>query len=115
MMRGDDLIRKAADTALDFTEKLPNYVCQELMSRYESTTRPASWQALDVVGMEVVYEDGKEDYRKITLNGRPINKKLEELGGAWSTGEFGTVLIDLFAPQTAAEFHYRAIRAWPAS
>ena len=38
--RGDDLIRKAADTALDFTEKLPNYLCQELMSRYESTTKP---------------------------------------------------------------------------
>jgi hypothetical protein len=105
--RGDDLIRKAADTALDFTEKLPNYVCQELMSRYESTTKPASWHALDVVGMEVVYQDQKEDYRKITLNGRPVNKKLEEMGGAWSTGEFGTVLIDLFAPQTNADFHYQ--------
>jgi hypothetical protein len=104
--RGDDLIRKASDTALDFTEKLPNYVCQEFMSRYESTTKPVSWHALDVVGMEVVYQDQKEDYRKITLNGRPVNKKLEELGGAWSTGEFGTVLIDLFAPQTAADFHY---------
>jgi hypothetical protein len=105
--RGDDLIRQASDTALDFTQTLPNYVCQELMSRYESTTKPASWHALDVVGMEVVYQDGKEDYRKITLNGRPVNKKLEELGGAWSTGEFGTVLIDLFAPQTAADFRYQ--------
>ncbi len=78
------------------------------MSRYESTTKPVSWHALDVVGMEVLYQDGKEDYRKITLNGRPVNKKMEELGGAWSTGEFGTVLIDLFAPQTAAEFHYKS-------
>ena len=106
LSRGDDLIRRAADSALDFTEKLPNYVCQEVMSRYESTTKPVSWHALDVVGMEVVYQDSKEDYRKITLNGRPVDKKLEELGGAWSTGEFGTVLIDLFAPQTAAAFHY---------
>ncbi len=92
LTRGDDLIRKAADTALDFTEKLPNYLCQELMSRYESTTKPVSWHALDIIGMEVVYQDQKEDYRKITLNGRATNKKLEELGGAWSTGEFGTVL-----------------------
>lgn len=103
----DDLIRKAADTALDFTGTLPNYVCQELMSRYESQSRPASWQAIDVVGTEVVYENGKEDYRKITLNGRPINKKIEDMGGAWSTGEFGTVLISLFSPATATEFHYR--------
>ncbi len=106
VVRGDDLIRKASDTALDFTETLPNYVCQELMSRYESTTKPVSWHALDVVGMEVVYLDGKEDYRKLTLNGRAVNKKIDELGGAWSTGEFGTVLIDLFAPQTGAQFRY---------
>ncbi len=103
---GDDLIRRAADTALDFTETLPNYVCQELMSRYESESRPANWHAIDVVGTEVVYENGKEDYRKVTLNGRPVNKKLEELGGSWSTGEFGTVLIGLFSPGTAADFHY---------
>ena len=103
----DDLIRKAADTALDFTETLPNYVCQELMSRYQSETRPANWHAIDVVGTEVIYENGKEDYRKVTLNGRPINKKIEEMGGSWSTGEFGTILIDLFSPATAAEFHYR--------
>ncbi len=103
----DDLIRKAADTALDFTETLPNYVCQELMSRYQSESRPANWQAIDVVGTEVIYENGKEDYRKITLNGRPVNKKIEEIGGSWSTGEFGTVLISLFSPGTGAEFHYR--------
>jgi hypothetical protein len=104
---GDDLIRKAADTALDFTETLPNYVCQELMSRYASQARPANWQAIDVVSTEVVYENGKEDYRKITLNGRPVNKKMEEMNGSWSTGEFGTVLISLFSPATAADFHYR--------
>jgi hypothetical protein len=104
---GDDLIRKAADTALDFTETLPNYVCQELMSRYQSESRPANWQALDVVGTEVIYENGKEDYRKVTVNGRLVNKKLEEVGGSWSTGEFGTVLISLFSPGTAADFHYR--------
>jgi hypothetical protein len=92
---------------MGFVETLRGYVCEELMSRYESTTKPLSWRALDVVGMEVVYQDQKEDYRKITLNGRPVNKKLEELGGAWSTGEFGTVLIDLFAPRTAADFHYQ--------
>ncbi len=106
--RGDDLIRRASDTALDFTDTLPNYVCQELMSRYESTTKPVSWHALDVVGMEVLYQGGKEDYRKLTLNGRPVNKKIDEMGGAWSTGEFGTVLIDLFAPQTAADFRYKS-------
>ena len=43
------------------------------------------WSALDVVTMNVVYENGKEDYRDITVNGKP-KKSLEETGGAWSTG-----------------------------
>ena len=103
----DPLIRKAADAALDFTEKLPSYVCQEMMSRFQSQSTPADWQPLDVVSAAVVYEDGKEDYRDLAINGKPAKKKMDELSGAWSTGEFGTVLIDLFSPATAADFHYR--------
>ena len=104
---GDPLIAKATEAALDFTEGLPNYVCQELMARYESTTHPANWQALDVVGLAVVYEGGKEDYRDITVNGKPLKKGISQMDGAWSTGEFGTMLIDLLSPATAAQFRYR--------
>ena len=104
---GDPLIVKATEAALDFTEGLPNYVCQEMMARYESTTHPANWQAFDVVSAAVVYDNGKEDYRDITINGKPIKKKMDQMEGSWSTGEFGTVLIDLLSPATAAQFRYR--------
>ena len=104
---GDPLINKATEAALDFTEGLPNYVCQEMMARYQSIQRPANWQALDVVGAAVVYEGGKEDYRDITVNGKPLKKGMDQVEGAWSTGEFGTMLIDLLSPATAADFHYR--------
>lgn len=102
----DPLIRKATEAALDFTETLPDYVCQEIMSRYQSETRPANWQPLDVITAAVVYEKGKEDYRDLSKNGKPVKGRMEDLSGAWSTGEFGTVLIDLFSPATAAAFHY---------
>jgi hypothetical protein len=101
----DPLIQKASDAALDFTETLPNYVVQEVASRYESTTSPPSWHAIDVVSTDLVFENYKENYRNITINGKPTNKPLEETG-AWSTGEFGTLLIDLFSPATDADFHY---------
>src|SRR5260370_35355946 len=57
--------------------------------------------------MEVLYTDGREDYRNIQINGKKTVKKIEETGGAWSTGEFGAVLVDLFSPATGATFHYR--------
>jgi hypothetical protein len=59
------------------------------------------------VSAEVVYENHKEQYRNLQINGKPVKKAMEELSGAWSTGEFGTVLVDLFAPWTAADFRYR--------
>jgi hypothetical protein len=102
-LQQDPLIRKAADAALDFTESLPNYICQEVVGRSQSQTRPANWQPVDVVSTEVVYENGKEDYRNIMIDGKPTKRKVEEVG-AWSTGEFGTVLIDLFSPATATDF-----------
>jgi hypothetical protein len=105
--KDEPLIRRAADSALEFTDTLPSYVCTEMITRYQSETRPANFQPIDVVSTEVVYENGREDYRNVQINGKPSKKKIEETGGAWSTGEFGTVLINLFNPATAANFHYR--------
>ena len=105
--KDEPLIRKAADAAMEFTETLPSYVCSEMVTRSMSQSTPANFQAIDVVSMEVVYENGKEDYRNIQINGKRTVKKIEETGGAWSTGEFGTVLVDLFSPATAADFHFR--------
>ena len=105
--KDEPLIRRAADAAMEFTETLPSYVCTELVTRSQSESTPANFQPIDVVSMEVLYTDGREDYRNIQINGKKTVKKIEETGGAWSTGEFGTVLVDLFSPATGAVFHYR--------
>jgi hypothetical protein len=105
--KDEPLIRRAADAAMEFTETLPSYICAEMVTRSMSQSTPANFQAIDVVSMEVVYENGKEDYRNIQINGKKTVKKIEDTGGAWSTGEFGTVLVDLFSPATAADFHFR--------
>src|ERR1039458_7171712 len=91
---------------MEFTETLPSYVCTELVTRSQSESTPANFQPIDVVSIEVLYTDGREDYRNIQINGKRTVKKIEETGGAWSTGEFGTVLVDLFSPATAAPFHH---------
>jgi hypothetical protein len=103
----DPVIEKARDKAGEFTETLPSYVCQEMMARFYNVSHTVNWQPQDVVTMDVVYDNGKESYRNIGVNNKPSKKSIEELGGAWSTGEFGTVLIDLFSPATAADFRYR--------
>ena len=103
----DVVIEKAREAAGSFLETLPNYVCQEFMTRYVSESHIVSWQPQDVVSTELVYEDGHEHYRNVAINGKPTKKGMEDLPGSWSTGEFGTVLADVFSPATAADFRFR--------
>ncbi len=103
----DAYIEKARAAAEAFSEKLPDYICKEFMTRYASTSRPVNWQALDVVSMDIVYQDGRERYQNVAVNGKATHKEIEQIGGSWSTGEFATVLRDLFSPATAADFRFR--------
>jgi hypothetical protein len=100
-------IEKAREAAGSFLQTLPNYVCQEFMTRYQSESQRANWQPLDVISMALVYENGQESYRNLAINGKTTKKKMEDLSGAWSTGEFGSVLADIFSPATAADFEFR--------
>ena len=100
------LIEKAREVAFDTTEKLPNFICEQFTTRYVSQTTPASWTAQDVVSAKVIYEDGKESYQNISDNGKPMKDFFEGGDGAWSKGEFGTILRDIYDPSTAARFHY---------
>ena len=101
---GNALIERAREWALSFTAGLPNYVCQQLTTRYLKLPGQSGWQAKDVVSANVVYENGKEEYRNIAINGRAQTKRMEDLPGSWSTGEFGTTLRSLFHPGRRAAF-----------
>lgn len=99
------LVERARDVAASFLDGLPNYVCQELTTRYYSETRDPSWNVIDTIGAEVVFETGHESYRNMTINGKPTKKSPEE-SGAWSTGEFGTILAEIYSPGSAAKFKF---------
>jgi hypothetical protein len=92
----DDLLARSKEWAMTFTQGLPNYVCQQLTTRYMEQSRSSGWSPLDVVTAKVIYEDGHESYKEITVGGRKTNKSMMELGGSTSTGEFASVLQSLF-------------------
>jgi len=96
------LIEKAREAAFEFSENLPNFICQEFMARFSQRGREE--RPLDVVSAEIIYSNGQESYRNVKINDRPTQEKLEEIGGSWSTGEFASTLLSLFAPNTDAQF-----------
>jgi hypothetical protein len=101
-----DLINRTKEWAETFTNGLPNFVCQQSTTRYMEESKSAGWQPLDVVTAKVVYEDGKENYREITVGGKRTNKSMLELGGSTSTGEFASTLHSLFSPASQTQFKF---------
>ena len=97
------LIERARAAAFQFSQKLPNFVCQEFMSRYIQRGR-GDKRPLDLVSAEIIYEDRQETYRNVKLNNHPTDKPLQEIDGSWSTGEFASILLDLLHPGTHAQF-----------
>ncbi len=103
---GSDLIAKAMDWASTFTNGLPNFVCQQMTTRYMEQSKSEGWQALDIVTAKVIYEEGKERYQEITVGGKRTNKSMLDLGGSTSTGEFASTLQSLFSPHSQADFKF---------
>ena len=103
----DDIIDAARDAADKLLEGLPDFMAQQNTTRYYSTTFPAQWRVQDVVTADVVSVGGKEEYRNIRVDGKPTSRPIEKTG-AWSTGEFQTVLESLLSPYTAAVFRKSA-------
>ncbi|HEY2016262.1 MAG TPA: hypothetical protein VGH38_22315, partial [Bryobacteraceae bacterium] len=101
----DPFIEKARQASLAFLDTLPNYVVKQNIDR-EVKPRPSQpWTVQDRIAAEVVYDAGKETTRDVQLNGKPSTPQKVEATGAWSTGQFGTMLKALFAIESAAVFH----------
>jgi hypothetical protein len=105
---GDPLIAKAREMVFDFVDNLPNFVCDQVTRRYASHKIETNWKYKDRLEVELLYSSGKEDYRNVRHNGKPLKKGSPEDSGQWSTGEFGSLLAALFHPQTNAKFKFRS-------
>ena len=64
------------------------------------------WIKYDEVKTRVSYFENHENYDVISVNNKATSQSLEDLGGASSTGEFGSMLAELFSPMTGAEFRW---------
>lgn len=71
---------------------LQSFVCKEEISRYKGNLNGQSAKALDTVSAKLSFEGGIEQYSNIYHNNRQRDS-LASLPGAWSEGEFGTLLL----------------------
>src|SRR5262245_25371851 len=86
------IIQKARELALEYTAKLPNFICTETIRRSQLPRRSQTWKLLDTIAVDVAFSNQGERYKLLTINGKPTRKSFKDIGGIRSDSEFGTLL-----------------------
>ena len=106
------IIEDVREYALNYSKNLPNFLSTQVVrryqagapgSRYNRSSEP-SWVQVDLLTLRLSYFDQKEEYKLIMRNNSPTQEDFKSVGGATSTGEFGSLLRDIFEPRTHARF-----------
>jgi hypothetical protein len=69
------------------------------------------YQSVDKLQEQLTYNDHQEKYIVQAVNGQMVEHRDHmKMGGAMSSGEFGSMMYEIFEPTTAAEFHWDRLR-----
>ncbi len=95
-------LRGVCEYAIALPHDMPNFICQQETSRYESHNRVPS----DLITATVRYEDGNESYSDLKVNGRPVPDAMVKTAGLWSSGQFQGNLRAIFHQGNHAGFEF---------
>ena len=105
------VLEDARAHALQYAKQLPNFICTQVTRREiarNNHSAATTWTVNvnhDVIEEQLTFLGGKESYKVLSLNGKPATGLAHmQIGGAISTGEFGTVFTQVFAPESQTIF-----------
>jgi hypothetical protein len=99
------LLDEVRDYAVNYTRRLPDFICLEQTRRYGDTTGREAWRLQDIITARLSYFNQKEDYKLVSQNDKVItDASYASVGGALSMGDFGTGMRDIFDPRSHASF-----------
>ncbi len=101
----NNVIGKAREYALAYDKGLPNFICVQVTRRFFDPAGLELWNKLDTVTAKLSYFDHKEQKQVMFVNNKYVDMDYSKLGGgATSTGEFGSLMREIFEPASEALF-----------
>lgn len=100
------VIEEARAYAMGYSKGLPDFLCMQVTRRYADPSGLGFYGQQDIINARLSYFDQKEDYKVVSVNGRSVDTPMQRLGGATSSGEFGSMMRELFDSNTAARFDW---------
>jgi hypothetical protein len=99
-----EILAEVTRNALDYTKSLPNFICTQVTRRSVDQFGNGAFRMADIIQEQLSFVDGKENYKVVLVNNLAVtNVGHDQLGGVTSSGEFGTMLSQIFDPKTKAQ------------
>ncbi|MDQ2777114.1 MAG: hypothetical protein M3Y57_19670 [Acidobacteriota bacterium] len=111
-VRQQEILDAIKQYALTYTENLPNFICLQVTRHYIDPNAGDNYRIIGTVNAQLGYNQGQEHYRVISVNGKlqdanvSMNDVGAKIGGASSTGEFGSLMRGIFSPSSEAQFDW---------
>ncbi|MCX6589920.1 MAG: hypothetical protein NTZ56_00195 [Acidobacteria bacterium] len=100
----DNVLAQVRQYALAYDQRLPDFICAQVTRRFYDPTGMEFWRGSDTITAKLTYFQNKEEKKVLFINGSYQDIDYEKLGGATSTGEFGSLLKEVFEPASHATF-----------
>ena len=104
------LLEKVGDFARGYLQHLPDFVCLRITQHYTRKAGSPDWKLQVKIAEELSWFQHSEHYRVVAVNDVPRNKvpRLVMWSGLVTTsGSFGKVVEELFAPESHAAFAWK--------
>jgi hypothetical protein len=115
-VRQQKILDMMREYALSYTQNLPNFICVQVTRQYVDPNGGDHYRSISRILAKVSYNEGREKYNVFSFNGQLMDTSMEGVpmhGGAISTGEFGSLMREIFEPHSQAEFgwdHWATLR-----
>jgi hypothetical protein len=111
------ILAAVREYALNYSKTLPDFICLQLTNRaVDSHYQPGgagSWTPSGQIVERLSYFDRQEKYEPVAIDGKSVFGKVwESIGGTKSRGEFGSLLREVFEPETEASFQWDHWGRW---
>jgi hypothetical protein len=110
------ILDEVREYALSYSKNLPDFICTQVTRRYVAPAPGTKnggpidsephWQSQDTLQIRLSYFEQKEDYKLIMVNSTPTSQDYKNVGGATSTGDFGSMMREIFERATEARFEW---------
>ena len=105
-VRQAEIFQSMKDYALNYTKSLPNFFCIEVTRQNVDPNGGESYRNAGRILAKVGYNEGRDYYNVYSINGKLTETTMDNVktGGATSSGEFGSMMREIFEDKSQAEF-----------